>query len=225
MGVTTTKTNKPFNPRGNDQSPLAYNRAALYSGKALDFDGVNDLVTTTYTSGFTGAQEFTYCAYINADNITSTQAVVHGNEITGWGLQSLFIASNTFRFYAGTGAESTSFVNSETIEANKWYFVVVVHTPTENKIYLNGVLNATAAAANLTAAPQAIIIGGYQNGVNPFNGEVSNAKIFNTALTAAQIADLYNFPEKIVPTGVDNTALKLWLPMMESAVTTAYDGS
>ena len=50
-------------------------------------------------------------------------------------------------------------------------------------------------------------------------------KIFNTALTAAQVADLYNNPEKVVPTGVDNTALKLWLPMQEGAGTTAYDGS
>jgi hypothetical protein len=39
------------------------------------------------------------------------------------------------------------------------------------------------------------------------------------------VADLYNNPEKVVPTGVDNTALKLWLPMMEGAGTTAYDGS
>ena len=87
MAVTTTKTNKPFNPRGNDQSPKGYNRAALYSGKALDFDGVNDEVNTSYTSGFTGAQEFTYCAYVNADTNTSDQAIIHGNENTGWGLQ------------------------------------------------------------------------------------------------------------------------------------------
>ena len=53
----------------------------------------------------------------------------------------------------------------------------------------------------------------------------SNLKSFNTALTAAQVADLYNNPEKVVPTGVDNTALKLWLPMQEGAGTTAYDGS
>ena len=39
------------------------------------------------------------------------------------------------------------------------------------------------------------------------------------------MADLYNNPEKVVPTGVDNTALKLWLPMQEGAGTTAYDGS
>ncbi len=45
MAVTFSNTNKPLNPRGNDASPLAYNRAALYSGKALSFDGVNDSVS------------------------------------------------------------------------------------------------------------------------------------------------------------------------------------
>jgi len=225
MGVITDKKNKPFNPRGNDQSPLAFNKAAIYSGKALDFDGVNDVVTTTYTSGFTGAQEFTYCAYINTDNTAPTQAIVHGNETVGWGLQSLWIENNKILFYAGTGSASTSQVASETLEPNKWYFIVGTHTPTENKIYLNGVLNGTATAANLTAAPQAIKVGAYANASLPFNGEITNVKVFNTALTPAQIADLYNFPENIVPTGVANTALKLWLPMQEGAGTTAYNGA
>jgi hypothetical protein len=44
MATTTTTTNKPLNPRAQDLSPKGYNRAALYSGKALDFDGVNDYV-------------------------------------------------------------------------------------------------------------------------------------------------------------------------------------
>jgi hypothetical protein len=51
------------------------------------------------------------------------------------------------------------------------------------------------------------------------------SSLFNTALTAAQVADLYLNPEKIVPDGVADSALKLWLPMMEGAGTTAYDGS
>jgi hypothetical protein len=226
MGVTTTN-NKPFNPRGNDQSPKGYNRAKLYSGKALDFDGVNDIVNTTYTSGFTGAQEFTYCAYINTDTNQNSQAIIHADENAGWGLQSLQIRTETngIRFLAGTGSALTSYVDSEVVEANKWYFVVGTHTPTENKIYINGVLNATATADNLTTAPDAIIVGAYPALANPYNGQITNAKVFNTALTAAQVADLYNNPEKVVPTGVDNTALKLWLPMMEGAGTTAYDGS
>jgi hypothetical protein len=65
----------------------------------------------------------------------------------------------------------------------------------------------------------------YASAEGRVNGKIANTKIFNEVLTAAQIADLYNNPEKIVPTGVANTALKLWLPMMESAGTTAYDGS
>ena len=45
MATTTTKTNKPILPRGADNRPVdSYNRAELYSGKALDFDGVNDSV-------------------------------------------------------------------------------------------------------------------------------------------------------------------------------------
>jgi hypothetical protein len=52
MATTTTTTNKPLNPRAQDLSPKGYNRAALYSGKALDFDGVNDYVDL---DGFTMA--------------------------------------------------------------------------------------------------------------------------------------------------------------------------
>ena len=225
MAVQTTKTNKPFNPRGNDQSPKGYNRAALYSGKALDFDGVNDLITTSYTSGFTGAQEFTYCAYVNTNSTTLRQTIIHANENTGYGLQSLQTRDGKFRFFAGTGSAGTSYIDSELYEAGKWYFVVGTHTPTQNKIYLNGVLNATLGAINLTIPPSEIVIGNYPAITNPMNGQIANAKVFDVALTAAQVADLYNNPEKVVPTGVDNTALKLWLPMQEGAGTTAYDGS
>jgi hypothetical protein len=224
MAVGFSNTNKPLNPRGQDASPKGYNRAKLYSGKALDFDGVNDKVTTTYTSGFTGAQEFTYCAYVYIDSVSGNRAIVHANENTGYGLQSLQLRDGVFRFYAGTGSSDTSLVDSELVEINKWYFVVGTHTATENKIYLNGVLNGTATSASLTIAPDAIVVGAYPSDVLNFNGQISNAKIFNTALTAAQVADLYNNPEKIVPTGLESN-LKLWLPMMEGAGTTAYDGS
>jgi hypothetical protein len=54
---------------------------------------------------------------------------------------------------------------------------------------------------------------------------IPQTKAFDVALTAAQVADLYLNPEKIVPDGVADSALKLWLPMMEGAGTTAYDGS
>jgi hypothetical protein len=54
---------------------------------------------------------------------------------------------------------------------------------------------------------------------------MAGVKLFNVALTPAQVADLYLNPEKIVPDGVASSALKLWLPMMEGAGASAYDGS
>lgn len=81
--------------------------------------------------------------------------------------------------------------------------------------------------SDITDAQFSVVAGNYKIGqVTSFyaNGQYSNAKLFNTALTAAQVADLYNNPEKVVPTGLESN-LKLWLPMMEGAGTTAYDGS
>ena len=98
----------------------------------------------------------------------------------------------------------------------------------QSGIYINGLFdNCQAATGNITDSSLYNLYIGRNNGGNErfFNGKASNVRIFNTALTAAQVADLYNNPEKVVPTGVDNTALKLWLPMMEGAGTTAYDGS
>src|SRR6056300_1322440 len=70
MAVTTDKTNKPILPRGADVRPIdSYNRAELYSGKALDFDGVNDEITPS-GSYFVDPQSgtWTFCAWIYAEN-------------------------------------------------------------------------------------------------------------------------------------------------------------
>ena len=76
MGVTTTN-NKPFNPRGNDQSPKGYNRAALYSGKALDFDGVNDYANIDYSD--TIGSVWTWSSIIEFDVISGYQVIFGGS--------------------------------------------------------------------------------------------------------------------------------------------------
>jgi hypothetical protein len=103
----------------------------------------------------------------------------------------------------------------------------MTHDGTTLKAYFNGVEQAsTASTFDYANANGLFYVGRYTGGaVTYYDGEASNVKIFNTALTAAQVADLYLNPEKIVPDGVADSALKLWLPMMEGAGTTAYDGS
>ena len=217
MAVTTTKTNKPLNPRGNDQSPKGYNRAELYSGKALDFDGVND---TVETSAVPLPSAGAICFYYQAD--------ATGKEIAecGGSTDDFRITINSLcGFY--TGAEYRIQTSGLWPIDDKFHFVVFTWGDFGTKFYLNGqfVKENTNRPADFSSIPTTLYIGSRDGGNNWFNGQLSGFKIFNTALTAAQVADLYNNPEKIVPTGVSNDALKLWLPMQEGAGTTAYDGS
>ena len=215
MGVTTTKTNKPFNPRAQDASPLAYNRAALYSGKALDFDGANDYVDL---DGFTmNGNTGTFCFYADVDNdayifdINPNRFIFLHNTAQG------------IRVFNTNGWSDYGLIDRETT-----LFYTIVFDGTSQSVYVNGQKfgdTKTITALDLSSATEFKLGSNYLGNGTFYNGTLSNYRIFNTALTAAQIADLYNNPEKIVPTGVDNTALKLWLPMMEGAGTTAYDGS
>ena len=220
MAVQTTKTNKPFNPRGNDQSPKGYNRAALYSGKALDFDGVND--------------------YVDLDGFTlsgTTATFVFNLKMDDWIDNKFIFDADNQRLVIGTGDigneiglyDSTAWKMFGTISdtTNTNNFAIVIDGTTA-KCFLNGQSFGTdQTITNIDLSnPSNVALGSRNDGLAYFlNGQMAGFKVFNTALTAAQVADLYNNPEKVVPTGVDNTALKLWLPMQEGAGTTAYDGS
>jgi len=230
MGVTTTN-NKPINPRGNDQSPKGYNRASLFSGKALDFDGVNDVITmpTALTSSLS-TTSVTFVTNVKTDFATWSGTRDDAFSFAERGMILAFNGGNIYYYYRhqSSGWRNLQVPNAD-FKPQEWnQMVTTIDLNADTwKAYINGVEVASSGTYSDTAIAydaNALTIGG-EGSARSFDGQIAGFKIFNTALTAAQVADLYNNPEKVVPTGVDNTALKLWLPMMEGAGTTAYDGS
>ena len=226
MAVGFSNTNKPINPRGQDASSLAYNRAKLYSGKALDFDGVNDIITGQMSSPvISGAHSFFAYVYADSDYGSGYNYIFSsGNAQSGQQISLGLHGTSGGNVLFSSGYSSPIIESTFAIESQKYVSVGYSYDGTDLTFYFNGQALDTQTIA---LAP---VSGNYRFGQNMgagtyFNGKISNAKIFSTALTASQVADLYNNPEKVVPTGVDNTALKLWLPMMEGTGTTAYDGS
>jgi len=222
MSVTISTTNKPLNPRAQDLSPKGYNRASLYSGKALDFDGVNDKVTTSLALT---SDDVSISFYLNWDDVgtqtigfvcegSANDKIMIHTGASGAGVNGLQIAINTTNY------------SVPQIISEGWNHYLITSNRTNLNIYKNGVLfdsrTTDAGAVDITALTLGIRPIG---SAYALNGQIAGFKIFNTALTAAQVSDLYLNPEKIVPDGVANSALKLWLPMMEGAGTTAYDGS
>ena len=230
MGVTTTKTNKPFNPRGNDQSPLAFNKAAIYSGKALSFDGVNDYVTISDNPAVDlGTGDFSIAFVMKSSAAGNARIIDKRNGTSGY---TLYINTAKELILELNDTTGNAGFTTSTIYADGKLKHVVISADRNGKanFYINGALNESvdisSKSGNLDSTSNLLIGADAPAGDSLyFNGQMAGLKIFNTALTPAQVADLYNFPENIVPTGVANTALKLWLPMQEGAGTTAYDGS
>ena len=228
MATTTTKINKPLIPRAKDYSPspIGYNRGALYSGKALDFDGVNDLVGLG-TQSFITASGFSISTYLNLDDDSEHYIFSTGYSNADSLLLYSAASSTTFgvSWYNGSSATLSTAVD---YTIGEWFHALITYDGTTLKIYKNGVEVVSEAFSIPTIASGPYEIGWASPRAKStayLQGKVGGFKVFNTALTAAQVSDLYLNPEKIVPDGVADSALKLWLPMMEGAGTTAYDGS
>jgi hypothetical protein len=81
------------------------------------------------------------------------------------------------------------------IALNTWYHVAVTHDHSTNavKLYLNGVVEAqTTATANFPVNPN-LTIGRHRTNANSgMKGKIDEVKLFNCALTATEVAALYN---------------------------------
>ena len=234
MSVTISTTNKPLNPRAQDLSPKGYNRASLYSGKALDFDGVNDQVNITTSDVNFGANDFTVTAIANWTGSNADGKLAYAERgtspsaLAAWQIRTDGAGNMKFQTNTASGGwTEVSFSGVEAILNKGLTHLTFVRVGSAVTLYINGALYSSGSgiASTLDPANGNFCIGNRIGSANYWNGLITQYKIFNTALTAAQVSDLYNNPEKIVPDGVANSALKLWLPMMEGAGTTVYDGS
>ena len=228
MATTTTTTNKPLNPRAQDLSPKGYNRANIFSGKALDFDGVNDTISIPNSTSLniTG-NALTIFGHVNHDGSGAWQSIAYKDTGNNVGYQLFINTSSVFAFGIHTSTSFLRLETSEIISAGRWYTFACTYDGAMMSIYVNGRLSIqTAKTGDITdssAAP--FYVGRNFAGSEVLNARLAGLRVFNTALTPAQVSDLYLNPEKIVPDGVASSALKLWLPMMEGAGASAYDGS
>lgn len=82
---------------------------------------------------------------------------------------------------------------------NRWYMVVMAHDGTTCRLYVNGQQVTSAARTYNVGKTYARI--GSDNSNNSFKGDIAAAEIYNRALTAAEIFQLYGeFIPRIYPT-------------------------
>lgn len=191
---------------------------------AFSANGVNNI---TYPSGtyLTGLSGMTVATWVRMND----NFVYNGGTYTLAGKRNAtdgFVMdyNNTlFRFVAqtlgGGFSEASNFVINP--EKNRWYFVVGVFNGTQNIVYVDGVAaSPTATVGSVTVANTVYLSAGSRAASFFLPGDLDNFRIWNVALTANEISELYS-------TGIaprrDNLVVE-WL-LDEGSGTTATDTS
>ncbi len=165
---------------------------------AASFSGGGYLVTNSnaFPTGVpTGTSSYTIAAWIDINNANK-------NGIVGWGNFGTGGTVNAFRTTQGDAAPNgagldnywwaNDYVQSTVNLVNNWAYVAVTYNGTLRSMYVNGVLVGTFTSGAPNTAVTNFKIG-VTNGLTEFfNGSMSNLLIANTALSAAQLRNLYN---------------------------------
>ena len=161
---------------------------------ALHFDGVDDYVSTTKSS-IQGNTARSYEAWIrtNENCIPGSSGGVQqviadmGTFINGKRFTLNLLWANSVRLeIGGTGISGTVAVND-----SLWHHVAAVYDPTASKkvtLYVDGLVCGTG---NFTATPSTsagnVVIGRRVDGANPFGGDIDEFRLWNVALTDADV--------------------------------------
>jgi len=165
-------------------------------GQAASFNGGSSYVTipsSTNPLGFIN-NNFSYSLWINT--VSGGEDDIIGNWDTGSSSNNhfLMVYNGKLRMHlkgAGVGDSTAS------ISTNQWYHIVCTTDWTNGqfKYYINGSLDSTktiSTTAHSVSAANNLYIG-TRTGVSPnFGGRIDQVRIFNKALSAAEVTTLYN---------------------------------
>ena len=154
-----------------------------------------------------GSGDLTMEAWFRTSSFSTSQVVL-GKFDNGGGAQDVCYsirintAGNLFaQLGSGSGSGATLFVNSTLypITLDTWYQVVYVFKNSATKTletFINGVSIGTVnhSLASILNTTNNLYIGSYNNGEFPqyMNGRIGITRLYNTALTAADVLQNYN---------------------------------
>ena len=193
---------------GNGNNGTLVNGVGYNSGNlgSLVFDGSNDYVSFSSASELQFLNRLPYTLevwmYPTANPGASTWTGIFNREdssvgsrdgyniyLNGSTNQTLYLA--TERFCTGT-ATAPGYTYNESVLLNIWHHVVATYDGTTLRLYRNGEqVNSSNTTGNITNTFKTLEIGRRGNG-SYFNGRLTGQKIYNRALTAAEITQNYN---------------------------------
>jgi hypothetical protein len=160
-------------------------------GSALRFDGVDDYVSAGDATSLYGSTALTIEAWVNPDLIGGKYRVIAHISMTYY--FQLYIGDGNLEafFYQTTNQDYLRM--SSTIPLNTWTHVAVTYDGSQVTLYKNGLPEAFAVTGSLPSRGNSLFIGSDgRDPDRPFSGLIDEVRVYNRALTTAEVLADYN---------------------------------
>ena len=203
------------------------NHGKIYSGRALEFDGVSDHLTTGYGSGLNPyTTPITAAFWAKGINSNMSNDIVFGSNNGDPAVQRMYVGIINKKWGIGiqnsdwtsSTNEIAGFADQPDANVDTWYRVVLVMNAGEAFLYVNGVKSYGKTYTSYALASD-ITISGNNDTTYAWHGLISDVQFWDAAWSADDIAYDYANPESLAlnasGTALTEGNLKLWYPMQD----------
>ena len=153
------------------------------------FDGPNDYVDCGYNSNINNATQLTIECWYRSSNI-SKEGIIFGTNsfFPAYGYHmEIYQSKLLFQVFPSTSSVQSSI----TLSNNIWYHLVGTYNSGTINLYVNGI---SSGSGNYTysASSENLILGRYYAGSLSLEGQLSNVKFYNKALSQQEILQNFN---------------------------------
>ncbi len=156
-----------------------------WQGDALNFDGINDLVTSA--NKITLVNQVTYKAVVSYTSFAGSYDIVRNDDGDGNKGAILTTEDQKLKAYLHRGT-LVNVPGDTTLVLNRFYRVALVYDGSTLKLYLDGKEDGSlVTSGNITDSNEFVTIGSYGVG-NFFSGKMLQVSIYDVALNASEVA-------------------------------------
>jgi len=195
----------PFNGNSNDESGNGNHGteegATLTADRfgnpdsAYSFDGVNDVITIPQVYALNMENNLSISVWVKPN--IEQNAMVLGK--SNYSTATNYLIRTTNSNFIEYAHKTRNFSDNNPLNIGQWNHIAVVsHSTGEREIYINNSLSTFASqpdaygiVTNAISIGAAYYFGSYF--AEFFNGSIDDIRIYNTALSASEVSNLYNF--------------------------------
>ena len=184
---------------GNLNNGSIVGGASYVAGKvgtnALNFDGSSAYLDAPDSASLDIAGDFSIGAWVkpNAASLSGLVGIASKDGSSSRAYALILNNGKVEGYFSSDGALYTGdLVGATALAAGVWTHIAVTRTGATLKVFVNGVLDATATVPTTAVynSPDSLVVGARLAGVGLFTGDVDDVKVYNRALADCEVGRL-----------------------------------